>query len=360
MLIRVLSHGGQPPATPSAARFDAAGGHIGRGLDCTLVLPDPQRLMSRHHALVGWRDGGFFIRQLGANLTVEVQGQPLGPEADAPLAPGMRIRIGPYLLETEAEPAEIAPPAPVPAPAIPTPSSAATRPSAFSAVLATAPPPPSEAGAPPPAAPPLPPGAPAPADAAALVAALYAGLELPVPAAPTPQELQLIGALLHAALGGLLELLATRHMTKRELGAPGTRLQPRENNPLKFSPDVDTALVHLLAPPRRGFIPPLAAVREAFDDVRTHEISLLAGLRAALDTTLARLTPEELEKRLPKGGWSPPLDVWRRAQLWERYCEQHAQLLAELREQADPLSGRAFLEAYEAQRDKLARGPGAQ
>lgn len=382
MLIRVLSHGGQPMPAPSSARFDAAGGYIGRGLDCTLVLPDPQRLMSRRHALVSWREGRFFIRQLGTNLALEIDGQALGPEAEAPLAPGTSLRIGPYLMETEAEaaeapapsdpPAHAAPAALDPAPSLPSAAPSEARASAFSEVLgratarldAHAPSQP-DASAPAAAAgaSPLPaPGGPPPAEpgTAALLAALYAGLELPVPPAPTPQDLQLIGRLLHEALDGLLQLLAARHVAKRELGAPGTRLQTRENNALKFSPDVDTALVHLLGPVRRGFIPPLAAVREAFEDVRTHEIALLAGLRAALDAQLARLAPQALEdQRHARGGWSAPLDMWRKAQLWERYCALHAQATAELQEQSDPFAARAFLEAYEAQREKLARGPDA-
>lgn len=384
MLIRVLSHGGQPLPAPSAARFDAAGGFIGRGIDCTLVLPDPQRLMSRRHAQVSWREGRFFIRQLGANLALEVDGRPLSLEAEVELAPGMSLRIGTYLMETEDDLAEAAalpalqdhaapaPPAPVPAPAMspaaaslppaapPAPAPAA-RPSAFSEVLGEGAPPPAEVDAPAPMVP-IAAGTP-PADpaAAALLAALYAGLEMPVPPAPTPQETNLVGRLLHEAIGGLLQLLAARHVAKRELGAAGTRLQTRENNALKFSPDVDTALAHLLGPARRGFIPPLAAVREAFEDVRTHEIALLAGLRAALDAHLARLAPQALEEqRHARGGWSAPLDVWRKAQLWDRYCELHAQALAELQEQTDPFSARAFLEAYEAQREKLSRQPGGQ
>ncbi len=356
MLIRVLSHGGQPLAAPASARFDAAGGVIGRGIDCTLVLADPNRLMSRRHALVSWRGGHFYIRQLGANLAVEIDGQALGPDAEAPLAPGMSIRIGPYLLETQDDAAEAAAADAAPAPApVPTPAPAA-RASAFSEVLgdfAAADTPPG-AGAPIAPAQAVPEAA-ASSDVHALIAALYAGLELPAPAAPAPQQVKLIGQLLHAALGGLLELLATRHVAKRELGAPGTRLQTRENNALKFSPDVDTALVHLLGPTRRGFIPPLAAVREAFDDLRTHEIAVLAGMRAALEALLERLAPQELEKRSAKRGLGPPLDVWRKAQLWDRYGELYAQLHAELREQADPTSARAFLEAYEAQREKLAQ-----
>ena len=378
MLIRVLSHGGQPLPAPTVARFDTAGGYIGRGIDCTLVLADTQRLMSRRHALVSWRDGRFFIRRLGANLAVEIDGHALGAEAEAPLAPGMSLRIGPYLMEAQAEAAEAPSPAATPAftPVtprhLPTPAGAtpAVRASAFSEVLgaaapasaevdAPAPMPPAAGGASPQPAPPAP--LPAAADTAALLAALYAGLEQPMPPAPTPQDLQLIGRLLHEALGGLLQLLAARHVAKRELGAAGTRLQARENNALKFSPDVDTALAHLLGPLRRGFIPPLAAVREAFEDVRTHEIALLAGARAALDAQLAQLAPQALEQQRPgRGAWSAPLDVWRKAQLWESYCALHAQAQAQLQEQSDPFSARAFLEAYEAQREKLSRAADAQ
>lgn len=374
MLIRVLSHGGQPLPAPTVARFDTAGGYIGRGMDCTLVLADAQRLMSRRHALVSWRDGRFFIRRLGANLTVEIDGQPLGAEDEAPLAPGMSLRIGPWLMEAQVGPAEapVAASAPAATPAVvtrdlPAPTGAApgARASAFSEVLGEAAPPPAglDAGASmqPPAGGPACTPLPAAADAAALLAALYAGLEQPVPPAPTAQEMQLIGRLLHEALGGLLQLLAARHVAKRELGAAGTRLQARENNALKFSPDVDTALAHLLGPLRRGFIPPLAAVREAFEDVRTHEMALLAGARAALDAQLAQLAPQALEQQRPgRGGWGAPLDVWRKAQLWESYCALHAQAQAQLQEQSDPFSGRAFLEAYEAQREKLSRGGDAQ
>lgn len=376
MLIRVLSHGGQPLPAPTVARFDTAGGYIGRGIDCTLVLADAQRLMSRRHAQVSWREGRFFIRRLGANLEVEIGGQALGAQAEAPLAPGMSLRIGPYLLEAEAEAAEA--PSPAAIRDLPPPAAAppAARPSAFSEVLGAAAPQPEvdapapmqapAAGAssgPAPGTGPQPAAASAPAaaDAAALLAALYGGLEQPMPPAPTAQDLQLVGRLLHEALGGLLQLLAARHVAKRELGAAGTRLQARENNALKFSPDVDTALAHLLGPLRRGFIPPLAAVREAFEDVRTHEIALLAGARAALDAQLAQLAPQALEPQRPgRGGWGAPLDVWRKAQLWERYCALHAQAQAQLQEQSDPFSARAFVEAYEAQREKLSRAADAQ
>src|SRR5574339_257 len=100
--IRVVSRAGEAPAAPLAATFGPAGGDIGRGIDCTLVLPDPERRISRKHALVTWRDGTHFMRQLGSGVAVELDGRPLGVDGEQPLADGSEIRIGPYLLRATA------------------------------------------------------------------------------------------------------------------------------------------------------------------------------------------------------------------------------------------------------------------
>ena len=70
---------------------------------------------------------------------------------------------------------------------------------------------------------------------------------------------------------------------KREMRAELTMIVSRENNPLKFSPNVDVALQHLLGPPAPGFMPAAPAVRDAFDDLRAHQLGVMAGMRAALD-----------------------------------------------------------------------------
>jgi FHA domain-containing protein len=133
-------------------------------------------------------------------------------------------------------------------------------------------------------------------------------------------------------------------------------LQTRDNNPLKFSPDVDVALGHLLGPAQRGFIPPLAAVHDAFDDLRAHEVAVLAGMRAALSAVLARFDPEALEKRLaPKGLLNSVMPAQRKARLWERYGEQYAQLMQEVEDDFDSVFGRAFVKAYQAQLAELTR-----
>jgi predicted component of type VI protein secretion system len=325
MSIRVVSREGEVPATPLAATFGEAGGDIGRGIDCTLVLPDPERRISRKHALVSCRGGRHFIRQLGSSVAVVVDGAPLGPDAEQPLDAGSEIQIGPYLLEAAEEqaidvPITITPVMPPPADGI-------------DLVL----------------------GETEPAPLGPHIEALYRGLGVPMPAAPSAEQLELIGALLRSAVEGTLDLLAARNVAKRELGANPTLLQTRENNPLKFSPDVDAALGHLLGPGQRGFVAPRIAVREAFDDLRAHEMAVLAGMRAALDAVLARFDPLALEQRLaPKAAWSNLLPAAGKARLWERYGEQYAQILREIEGDFDSLFGRAFLDAYRAQLDELA------
>jgi FHA domain-containing protein len=173
---------------------------------------------------------------------------------------------------------------------------------------------------------------------------------------PSPDQARLVGSLLRAAIGGALELLAARNIAKRELGASPTLLQVRQNNPLKFSPDADVALGHLLGPPQRGFTAPLAAVHDAFEDLRAHEMAVLAGMRAALDAVLARFDPAALEQRLAtKAVWESVMPAARKARLWERYQEQYGQILRDIEGDFDSLFGRAFLDAYQAQLAEFAQ-----
>jgi FHA domain-containing protein len=337
MSIRVVSRAGEALATPLAATFGPAGGDIGRADGCTLVLPDPERRISRRHALVGWRDGRPFIRQLGFGVAVELDGLPLDADAERPLDDGSEIRIGPYLLRAHETVAVDLPLATEPGPA-----------AAVDLVLDDPQPPPQAA----PHAAALPPTA----LQAATLHALYDGLGVAMPAVPSPEQARLVGSLLRAAIGGALELLAARNIAKRELGASPTLLQVRQNNPLKFSPDADVALGHLLGPPQRGFTAPLAAVNDAFEDLRAHEMAVLAGMRAALDAVLARFDPAALEQRLAtKAVWESVMPAARKARLWERYQEQYGQILRDIEGDFDSLFGRAFLDAYQAQLAEFAQ-----
>ena len=351
--IQVVSWAGATPSKPTTAWFGAAGGDIGRSAECTLPLPDPERHISRRHAVVALRQGRYVLQSLSANVALVLEGVTLAPGEEAPLAAGMRISLGAYTLQVLDEPESLG--------VTRHPAAAAPVPPAAAKPLAAAAPEPTSA---------------MPSDNERAEVDFVVGetgaMERPVLAAQSdwaralqqglgvatgglkPEHAQRVGELLRAMTQGTLELLTARMVAKRELGAAATQLRTRENNPLKFSPDVDAALSHLLGPSERGFLAPQVAVTEAFDDLRAHQVALLAGMRAALDTVMSRFDPNALEQRLAPGGALENLiPANRRARLWSAYGDEYARIVSEIEDDFDALLGRAFLKAYQAQLQAL-------
>ena len=175
----------------------------------------------------------------------------------------------------------------------------------------------------------------------------------------TPETMHLIGQLLRESMRGTVELLVARAALKREMRAEMTMIVARENNPLKFSPTVEVALQHLLGPQTPGFMAPAPAVRDAYDDLRAHQLGVMAGMRAALDGVLQRFDPQQLEGKLThRSAISTLIPATRKARLWESFQELFAQLQAEAQDDFDELFGRAFLRAYEDQLDRMSGEPG--
>ena len=195
----------------------------------------------------------------------------------------------------------------------------------------------------------------------ALRAALLEGLGSPALRIDdlTPQTMRAIGQLLHEATRGTVELLLARAALKREIRAEVTMIVTRENNPLKFSPTVDVALQHLLGAPTPGFLPGPAAMRDAYDDLRAHQLGVMAGMRAALDGVLQRFDPAQFESNIAgRSSIGSLFAMGRKARLWELFQELFAQLQTEAEDNFDELFGKAFLQAYEQHIDRLRDGPG--
>ncbi|MCS6996897.1 MAG: type VI secretion system-associated FHA domain protein TagH [Casimicrobiaceae bacterium] len=195
---------------------------------------------------------------------------------------------------------------------------------------------------------------------AVLTQAFLEGAELPASALPnglTAEQMRLIGAVLRAALAGAIDLLAARATTKRELQASVTIISVEANNPLKFLPNADAALTQLLGRKMPGFMRADVAMRDAFEDLRAHEVGVIAGTRAALAEVLNKFDPECLERRLSKGSvLEALLPAARKARLWEQYVKLFSQVRREAEDDFHNVFGRAFVEAYERESRRIKGG----
>lgn len=228
-------------------------------------------------------------------------------------------------------------------------------------IPATGGPLPVEEPAPPPRAP-APPAVPpaasaAPVGADALVREFLAGAGVSGQGAAAqinPAMMKIFGEMLREALEGTLHLLAARAHAKRELRAQMTVIVGADNNPLKHSPNVDAALALLLAPPIRGFMTPVRAMREAYDDLRAHQYAFSEGLRAALNGLLTRFDPVALERRLTDKSFLDSISSRsRKSKLWDQYEALYAQISREAEDDFHKLFGDEFVRAYEENLAKL-------
>lgn len=193
-------------------------------------------------------------------------------------------------------------------------------------------------------------------DGAALLEAFRRGLGAPALDLPalTPDLMELIGQLLREAVGGTVDLLRARTTIKHELRAEVTTIVAKNNNPLKFSPNAETALQHLLAPPARGFIAAVPAMRDAYDDLRTHQFAFIAAMQAVLEAALQRFDPSALESRLGNRSLLQSLlPASRNARLWELFIEHYARIRDDASDDFHKLFGEVFLKAYDEHVDSL-------
>jgi FHA domain-containing protein/type VI secretion system protein len=201
----------------------------------------------------------------------------------------------------------------------------------------------------------------APASGDRVLQALLEGLGLPqLRSSHAPEDLaRLIGEMLRAATAGTMDVLMARALTKRESHIDMTMIAPRANNPLKFFPDADSALTQMLSAQIPGYLPPLPAIAGAFDDLKAHELAVIAGMRAALAAVVQRFDPARIEQRLSDPGrLDKLLPASRKARMWDRLVELYGELARDADEDLQRLFGEKFSGAYEQQVERL-RGEAA-
>lgn len=205
---------------------------------------------------------------------------------------------------------------------------------------------------------PQPEGAAAGPGAQGALKVFFEGLGLPPRSfsgdAEAEQYLRQCGAITRAAIDGVMALLVARAEAKKEFRAEDrTMVASRDNNPLKLMADPQEAIDFLFDPRERsgGFLTPVQAVSDAFDDMRAHEAALIAGMRAAILGAVARFDPKKLEEELEKS--SGGLGLNRKAKLWELFGAYQQKLARDAGDDFNKVFGRDFLSAYMAQVKQL-------
>ena len=165
---------------------------------------------------------------------------------------------------------------------------------------------------------------------------------------------ELAGAMLREATAGTMGVLMGRAMTKRESRLDMTMISAAANNPLKFFPDADSALTQMINGTMPGYMQPARAFANAFDDLKAHELAIMAGMRAALEGVLARFDPAAIEARLQVPTvMDKMLAANRKAKMWDRMVELYTQMASEADSDFHRLFGEAFGKAYEEQIARL-------
>jgi type VI secretion system FHA domain protein len=208
---------------------------------------------------------------------------------------------------------------------------------------------------------PQPQAAVAPAAVEGTLRAFFEGAGMPLRDLSTAEAERLLrdcGALLRAAVEGIMMLLIARAEMRKEFQAEErTMVAARDNNPLKLMSDPHEAMAFLFDPAERtdGFLDPVRAVGDACEDLRSHEIALMAAMRAAILGAVRRLDPHALERAFEKstGGFGFGS---RKAKLWELFVAHQEKLSREAQEDFSKVFGRDFMGAYQAQLRRLKGG----
>ncbi|AVS70113.1 type VI secretion system-associated FHA domain protein TagH [Paracidovorax avenae] len=192
-----------------------------------------------------------------------------------------------------------------------------------------------------------------PAELQSLIAAFLDGagvLQKKVePQKLSPEFMRSFGEAFRVAVQGTIDLLAARSEIKREFRAGVTVISSGANNPLKFLPTPEGVVMQMIGQNFPGFMKPIPAMQEAYDDLRVHQVALMAGLRAAYAEALERFDPAALEQRTDvTGGVFGKLSATsRKAALWDEYKRNFAEIRRGAEDDLAAFSGQAFLEAYE-------------
>ncbi|OOG63861.1 peptide-binding protein [Rhodanobacter sp. B04] len=160
-----------------------------------------------------------------------------------------------------------------------------------------------------------------------------------------------VDQIFRVVVDGVMDVLRARAEIKNTFRLPVTIIQRSENNPLKFAPNPEEALQKIMGPSNSAFMSGTMAFEDAFDDIRCHQMAMLAGVRAAFESLLAHFNPDRFEQEADGG--SKRSAFAGKGKYWEKYREGFDGLSKDPDECFRRLFGDEFARAYEEQLSRL-------
>ncbi len=179
------------------------------------------------------------------------------------------------------------------------------------------------------------------------------------PASLPPDTAASLGLILRSVVQGMIDVLRARSEIKEQFRLSHTIVKTAENNPLKFAVNAEDALNSLLGKRNPAYLPPVDAFEDAFNDIRFHQLAMLAGMRAGFDHVMSRFDPQQLQegfdKRAKRGGL---LSMTGKSRYWEQFAEEFQELAGDREQAFRRLFAEDFAAAYEKQLELLKRSHG--
>ncbi len=154
------------------------------------------------------------------------------------------------------------------------------------------------------------------------------------------------GQLVRELTVGLRNSIQLRVDQKNLMRLANTTIQPQNNNLLKFAASLDEALENLFFMEKAEYMPAVEAVREAFDEISSHERAVLDATHSALLDYLERMAPEEIVQKCGESKRGL-LGSKGEAKYWERYSDLYATLAEHAPGQFPQMFAEVFAAAYD-------------
>lgn len=170
-----------------------------------------------------------------------------------------------------------------------------------------------------------------------------------IPSDNREQWFEQLGESFSLMLVGLMETLHNRAVFKQTNRLSHTAFRKSENNPLKFSANLEDAIHNLYNRQTASFLKPSAAIKEAFSDIENHEQALMKGVEGTVSSVMSLVEPTSIySEALAKDTViNKVIPARKYAQSWKRFEDIHEKLSDDIINKESPFYLEDFAKHYE-------------